>query len=289
MRLYLNGGTPQEAINRYICDARRFGSCPQRWRVRSYCRAAILEVQQAQKARASATLNEARAVAKDDIVDLCRIAQVRLMINPGRIPEELDRAADLEEGRLKRFFSNPDREKHQLSFHARPLCRLAKCYHLAGDVASSRGIIKNAEKCADTGTNPEKFLKDLRRIAKVRKLQGFLEEALETLDKAKKHACSFPEFSARILAWVGIAEQMISICPTKARNLVALAETSLGQINENNWHWRCVSASIRIEAFLKEWDKYPDSSIVECSSGSIRNFESGCMSLQLDTSPPDNF
>lgn len=196
-------------------------------KVKAFCKIAKQQVDEKQIKEASCTLDRAlKAIPSDEahreISSFCEIAKMRLMISPGKVPEELDQGLSHEESERYRI---PNRSRHHLlPLHAGKLCLLAKGYHQAGNTDKAKELIVEATSCAYSNkARTIEYLGNLMRIAEMQILVGLIDEAVETLKTMLEEVQSLGECAPEVSFYTKIALLMISL-KSKTNAKVAMSQ-----------------------------------------------------------------
>lgn len=226
-----------------------------RWRVKSYCKIAKQQIEESLKEEASKTLDI--AVNSIDLSNhletkcFCKIAKLRLALNPGVVPAELIRAEQLEAVERSRN-ERPERAGHLLPGHASDLCLLAKTYQLAGDTSKAKELVETARNCANRNkARTMEYIGNLSMIADVQFKLGLVSEALKTIHDAIPQIESLRECAPEVTCLTDFAITLIPHEPAEARHLINQAERRLAPYKGKDGYFWNTRSEEQIEKALK--------------------------------------
>jgi tetratricopeptide (TPR) repeat protein len=184
----------------------------------AYIKAAKLQVKKGDMGAAARSLDLAYANS-DRLETACKIARVRLKIQPNALPQELLIATQSEEEERRNNKSHGQKIRHLLPFHTGKLCHLAKTYLKANHQEKAKELIGIATECL--GGQTWEYCSDLIKLARVQIKAGMNDDAAFNLEKAVKTLSSTgaaPESLATM--WISIARVFVSINRERAIELI---------------------------------------------------------------------
>ena len=226
-------------------------------RIEGYCKAALLQVQKSQIMQAKCILDIAKKDSSSnsenslsEIENLCRIAEVSLVIDPDCVPNELVEATKLEEDERK-YAHSCEIAPTLLPLQVKPLCLIARRYLLAKRPEKCKELLAIAKVCANQESQTIEYLQEKLLIAKVEEEAGLLEDLQETLLVASKSVWKLNKTKHQINYWMGIASWLIPLNHTKAREIISLAEKTLAASNKNDYSY--YDSRNQIKKVLEAW------------------------------------